>query len=176
MNKSLIPMNVYLTYQQIIRMLQKPNPIKSIYPKLWFDFFLFSEKRRTKIHGRLYRFFNRKANYLRHANNLSRFVDYTLITCRFSIPIRLPDVICVNVIIYNRDNNNSITATSIKNVPLEQILELIEYNKKFYKEPMLPVYSTNTSFPTTNDHLVMVNNNEDESFSHNSVGPDEKLL
>jgi len=41
---------------------------------------------------------------------------------------------------------------------------------------MLPVYSTNTSFSTTNDHLVMVNNNEDESFNHNIVGPDEKLL
>jgi hypothetical protein len=143
-------------------------------------FFLFSEKRRAKIHGRIYRFFNRKANYTKHADNLSRFVDYTSITCHFSIPIRLPDVIYVNIIIFNRDNNNSITAASIQNISLQQILQLIEYNKNFYNEPMLPIYSTNRSSPTTNDDLVIVNKssdqNEDESLNHNIVVLDEQFL
>jgi hypothetical protein len=115
-----------------------------------------------------------------HADNLSRFVDYTSITCHFSIPIRLPDVIYVNIIIFNRDNNNSITAASIQNISLQQILQLIEYNKNFYNEPMLPIYSTNRSSPTTNDDLVIVNKssdqNEDESLNHNIVVLDEQFL
>jgi len=118
---------------------------------------------------------------LKNSNNLSKFVDYTSITCRFSIPIRLPDVIYVNVIIFNRDNNDSKTATLIKNVSPQQILGLIEYNKKFYDEPMLPTYSARVSSPTTinnttNDDLVMLNNKEDEPGNHNIVVLDEKLL
>ncbi|CAF0762309.1 unnamed protein product [Rotaria sp. Silwood1] len=145
----------------------------------------YSEKRRVKTHGRVYRFFNRKANYLQHANNLSRFVDYTSTTCHFSIPIRLPDIIYVNIIIFNRDNNNSITTTSIKNVSLQDILQLIEYNKKFHDEPMLPTYSARILSPTTmnhttNDDLVMINaavdNNDDEPLDDNIAVLDEKLL
>ncbi|CAF4188508.1 unnamed protein product, partial [Rotaria sp. Silwood2] len=144
----------------------------------------YSEKRRVKSHGRVYRFFNRKANYFKHANNLSKFVDYTSITCRFSIPIRLPDIIYVNVIIFNRDNNNSITTTSIKNISLQDILQLIEYNKKFYNEPMLPKYSPGILSPTTmnnmtNDDIVMINatlDNDDEPLDHSIAVLDEKLL
>ncbi|CAF4348928.1 unnamed protein product, partial [Adineta steineri] len=43
----------------------------------------YSEKRRIKFHGRIYRFFNHQGNYSKHANNLSKYVDYTSITCRF---------------------------------------------------------------------------------------------
>jgi hypothetical protein len=130
-----------------------------------------------KTHGRVYRFFNRKANYLKKANNLSRFVDYTSITCHFSIPIQLPDVIYVNIIIYNRDNNNSKTDTLIKNVSSQLIFQLIEFNKKFYDKPMLPIYSTTVASPTTiNNTTIDDNNKEDESLNHNIVLLDEKLL
>jgi len=144
-------------------------------------FCLFSEKRRTKPRQLLHQVFNHRAKFLKNGNNLSKFVDYTSITCRFSIPIRLPDVIYVNVIIFNRDNNNSKTATLIKNVSPQQILQLIEYNKKFYDEPMLPTYSTRVSSPTTinnttNDDLVMVNNKEDETENPNIVVLDEQHL
>jgi hypothetical protein len=137
-----------------------------------FAFFLFSEKRRTKKHSWIYAFFNHKANYLKNANKLSKFVDYTSITCRFSIPIRLPDVIIVNVIIFNRDNNDSKTVTLIQNVSPQQILQLIEYNKQFYDEPMLPTYSAigssfTTTNNTTNDDLVIVNHKEDEPVNNN---------
>ncbi|UJR35359.1 hypothetical protein I4U23_028116 [Adineta vaga] len=131
----------------------------------------YSGKRRTKSHGRFYRIFNRKANYLKNATKLSRFVDYSSVTCRFSIPILLPDVICINVIIYNRDENNSLTTNSIKNVSLQQIVQLIEFNKKFHTKPMLPSYSTIVPSPSiqinTNsnddddDELIVVHPNED---------------
>jgi len=136
----------------------------------------YSEKRCATKRRRLYGFFNHQAKFLKNAKNLSRFVDYTSITCRFSIPIRLPDVIYVNVIIFNRDNNNSEIATSLKNISPQQILQLIEYNKKFYDEPMLPIYSTRVSSPTTINDLVMVDNKENESANHNIVVLDEKLL
>jgi hypothetical protein len=123
-----------------------------------------------------------------HANNLSQFVDYTSITCRFSIPIRLPDVICVNITIYNRDNNNSIstaTTAAIKNVSSERIRELIDYNGKFYTEPMLPTYSnmiasTGTIHNMAADDETLVidhsNNDDDEPLTNNIVVLDEKLL
>ncbi|CAF0895825.1 unnamed protein product [Rotaria sordida] len=146
----------------------------------------YSEKRRVKAHGRIHRIFNRKANYLKHANNLSEFVDYTSITCRFSIPIRLPDVIYVNIIIFNRDNNNTLTiaSSSIKNISLQDIFQLIEYNKKFYDEPMLPIYSSRISSLTrinnmTPDDLVVINtisDNDDEPLNDNIAVLDEKLL
>ncbi|CAF0780260.1 unnamed protein product [Adineta ricciae] len=128
----------------------------------------YSGKRRVKTHGRFYRFFNRKANYLKHADKYSRFVDYTSTTCRFSIPIRLPDVICVNVVIYNRDKSNSITTSSMKNVSFQQIIELIEFNKKFYNVPVLPSYSTIVSSPSLqinsttddDDELLIVHQDE----------------
>jgi hypothetical protein len=117
----------------------------------------------------VHRFFNRKANYLKHASDLSRFVDYTSITCHFSIPIRLPAVISINVIIYNRDKNNGIAATSIKNVSHQQMLELIDFNRKFYAKPFLPTYSTIVSSPsiqmnasTDDDDLVLVSDNVDD--------------
>ncbi|CAF1494043.1 unnamed protein product, partial [Rotaria sordida] len=122
----------------------------------------YSGKRHIKAYSRVHRFFNYLGNYLKHANNLSKFIDYTSITCQFSIPIQLPDVIYVNVIIFNRDNNNSITTTSIKNISLQDILQLIEYNKKFHDEPMLPIYSSRISSPTTMNNMthndfVMIN-------------------
>ncbi|CAF0814063.1 unnamed protein product [Adineta steineri] len=128
----------------------------------------YSEKRRIKFHGRIYRFFNHQGNYSKHANNLSKYVDYTSITCRFSIPIQIPDVICINIIIFNRDNNNSLTATSMKNVPLQQIVELIDFNKQFYDKLILPTYSTIIPSPSIynniiNDDVVIINNAEDES-------------
>ncbi|CAF2071959.1 unnamed protein product, partial [Rotaria magnacalcarata] len=93
----------------------------------------------AKTHGRIYRFFNHQAKYLKDAENLSKFVDYTSITCHFSIPIPLSHIAFVNVIIYNRDNNNSTTTISLKNISLQDILSLIEYHKKFYNAPMLPL-------------------------------------
>ena len=125
----------------------------------------------------IYRFVNHKSNCLKNANDLSQFVDYTSITCRFSIPIRLPNVIYVNLTAFNRDNNNSLTTTtSIKNLTLPQIHQLIQYYKQFYDEPMLPINSTIISSPTTNDDLVIVQNSEDEPINQNIVVLDEKLL
>ncbi|CAF4692902.1 unnamed protein product, partial [Rotaria sp. Silwood2] len=72
----------------------------------------YSGEHREKAYGRVYRFFNHQGNNLKHIKNLSKFIDCTSITCHFSIPIQLPDLIYVNVIIFNRDNNNSITTTS----------------------------------------------------------------
>lgn len=129
---------------------------------------LSSGKRRVKTHGRFYRLFNRKANYLKHADKYSRFVDYTSITCRFSIPIRLPDVICVNVIIYNRDKSNSITTSSIKNISFQQITELIGFNKRFYDVPMLPSYSAIVPSPS-----LQINSTTDEDDELLIVHPNE---
>jgi hypothetical protein len=163
-----------LTYRQIIRIL--------IHHLKTYLIFIFSGKLHPKTHGRAYRFFNRQSNYLKHDNNLSNFVDYTSITCRFSIPVRLPEVICVNVIIFNRDNNDSITTTTlIKNVSLQQILQLIEYHKQFNDLPILPMYSATSSSPTTiqnttNDDSVITQNDDDEPINHNIVVLDEKLL
>ncbi len=113
---------------------------------------------------------------MKNANKFNRFVDYTSITCHFSIPTRLPDVIYINVIIFNRDNNNSETVTSIQNITSQQLVELIEYNKSFYDEPRLPTYSTIVPSPTTTDDLGMTNTKEDQSSDLNIVVLDEKLL
>ena len=170
-------MHIYWTYQEIIRMLTNIKIINLP------SFFSFSGKSSRKTHSRLYRFVNRQANYLKHAANSSKFVDYTSITCRFSIPIRLPDVIYTNMIIFNRDNNDSITTSTIKNISLKQILQLIEYNRKFYEEPMLPIYMSNISSSTTvnyttiKDDLVMIkstlDNNDDEPNNLNVAVLDE---
>ncbi|CAF4418918.1 unnamed protein product [Rotaria sp. Silwood2] len=114
----------------------------------------YSGKHRVKAYGRVHRFFNHQGNYLKHVKNLSKFIDCTSITCHFSTPIQLPDVIYVNVIIFNRDNNNSITTTSNKNISLQDILQLIAYNKKFHDEPMLPINSSRISSPTTMNNMT----------------------
>jgi hypothetical protein len=80
------------------------------------------------------------------------------------------------VIIFNRDNNNSKTVTSVENISSQQLLELLEYNKIYYDEPMLPTYSTIVPSPTTTDDLGMANNKDDQSSDHNIVVLDEKLL
>jgi len=80
------------------------------------------------------------------------------------------------VIIFNRDNNNSKTVTSVENISSQQLLELLEYNKSYYDEPMLPTYSTIVPSPTTTDDLGMTNNKDDQSSDHNIVVLDEKLL
>ncbi|CAF1139101.1 unnamed protein product [Rotaria sordida] len=148
----------------------------------------YSGKYRVKVYGRVHRFFNHQGNYFKHAENLSKYVDYTSITCHFSIPIQLPDVIYINVIIFNRVNNNSITTTSIKNISLQDILQLIEYYKKFYNEPMLPIYSSRILSPTTmnnttHNDLVMINttlddnnDDDDEPLNDDITVLDEKLL
>ncbi|CAF4912541.1 unnamed protein product [Rotaria sp. Silwood1] len=147
----------------------------------------YSEKHRVKAYDHVHRFFNHPDNHLKHANNLSKFIDYTSITCYFSIPIQLPNVIYVHVIIFNRDNNNSITTTSNKNISLQDILQLIECNKKFHDEPMLPINSSRISSPTTmnnmtHNDLVMINttldnnNDDDEPLNDNIAVCDEKLL
>ncbi|CAF1009967.1 unnamed protein product [Rotaria sordida] len=148
----------------------------------------YSGKYRVKVYGRVHRFFNHQGNYFKHAENLSKYVDYTSITCHFSIPIQLPDVIYINVIIFNRVNNNSITTTSIKNISLQDILQLIEYYKKFYDEPMLPIYSSRILSPTTmnnmtHNDLVMINttlddnnDDDDEPLNDDITVLDEKLL
>ncbi|CAF4746596.1 unnamed protein product [Rotaria sp. Silwood1] len=148
----------------------------------------YSGKHRVKAYGRAHLFFNHQGNYLKHVKNLSKFIDYTSITCHFSMPIQLPDAIYVNVIIFNRDNNNSITTTSNKNISLQDILQLIEYNKKFHDEPMLPIDSSRISSPTTMNNmihkdLVMINttldnnnDDDDELLNNNITVLDEKLL
>lgn len=152
---------------------------------IMFSLFSSSQNYRSKQHGRAYRFLNRKANYLTHATKLARFVDYTSITCRYSIPIRLPNVIYVNLIIFNRDTNNSHSTPSTKNTSPDLILQLIGYNKKFYDQPILPNYSTMISSVTTvhtmaDDDRVIVpmhsDNKDEESLSPNIVVLDEKLL
>lgn len=135
-----------------------------------------SEKRRVKKHGRVYRFFNHRSNFIKHANALARYVDYTSISCRFSIPIRLPEIAYVNIIIYNRDNNNSKTTTPVEKISLGEILQLIEFNKKFYKEPILPSYSNMASSLTTTDDFNVVENNDVPLSTDNIVVLDEKLL
>lgn len=125
----------------------------------------------------MYRFFNHKANFIKHAYALARFVDYTSISCRFSIPIRLPEIIYVNLIIYNRDHNNSKSITPLQNVTLQDVLQLIEFNKKFYHEPIVPMYSAMALSPTTTtDDFNVVNNDDGQSStSDSSVVLDEKL-
>jgi len=117
-----------------------------------------SQSSRSETHGIVYRYFNRTANYLKHAKKFSRFVDYTSITCRFPIPIGLPEVICVNTIIFNRDNNNK------NDRPLEQVARLIDFNKKFYDQPMLPTDSTRissiTTAQTTENNDVIIDRNQ----------------
>ncbi|CAF3352002.1 unnamed protein product [Rotaria socialis] len=146
----------------------------------------YSHKRYIKSHGRVYRFFNRKANYTKISKNLSQFVDYTSITCRFSIPIEIPEVAYISVIIFNRYTNNSTTITSTKNITLQDICQLIEFNKKFYDQPMLPSnlpmassLTTNNN-NTTNDDLLMINNapnnNDDDLLDNNIAVLDEKFL
>lgn len=131
-----------------------------------------------KKHGRVYRFFNHKANFIKHANALARYVDYTSISCRFSIPIRLPEIIYVNLIIYNRDHNNSKTIIPLQNLTPQDVLQLIEFNQKFYNEPIVPTYSTTALSPTTTmDDFNVINNTEVQpSTPDNIVVLDEKLL
>ncbi|CAF5109460.1 unnamed protein product, partial [Rotaria magnacalcarata] len=145
----------------------------------------YSHKQCIKPHGRVYRFSNRKGNYTKISKNLSKFVDYTSITCRFSIPIEIPEVAYISVIIFNRYTNNSMTTSSIKNITLQDICQLIEFNKKFYDQPMLPsnlpiTSSLTTNNNTTNDDLLMINNapdnNDDDILDNNIAVLDEKLL
>jgi len=117
-------------------------------------YFLFSEKRRFKTHGRVYRFVNYRSERANTSQSPSRFVDYTSITCRFSIPIRLPDVIYVNVIIHNRDNNNATANVILKNLSEQDIRQLIEFQKKFYHQPRLPTYSTIVLSRSMNDDVT----------------------
>jgi hypothetical protein len=91
-------------------------------------------------------------------NPLPKF-DYTSISCHFSIPIKLPEVICINIIIYDHNNNNSIT-TTLKNVPLEKIIELIEYNRQLYKESILPLSLSKNSNATTTDNLIRIEDDD----------------
>ncbi|CAF1511366.1 unnamed protein product [Didymodactylos carnosus] len=141
----------------------------------------YSEKRHIK-YGRVRNFFNRKPKYIQDRIISSRFIDYTSISCHFTIPVFLPEVICVNIIIFNRDND---TTTSLKNISFDEIIKLIAYNKQFYYGPMLPSHLTivptvtnttdNTEVAMT-DELVMVDNNDNEMFDQNIVVLDETLL
>lgn len=111
----------------------------------------YSEKRRFKNHGRIYRFVNYRSKHTKLSEAPSRFVDYTSITCRFSIPIRLPDVIYVNIIIYNRDNNHASTNSTINNLSPQDIHHLIQFYKQFYDKPQLPTYSAMVLSRSMND-------------------------
>ena len=94
----------------------------------------------------------------------------------------------MNIIIYNRDNNNSITTATtaaIKDVSSERIRELIDYNAKFYTEPALLTYSnmiastgTIHNMVTDDETLVVdhANMDDDEPLTNNIVVLDEKLL
>ena len=168
-------MNIFSIFQQIIRMFRNECDEFFCEYSLWIS----SEKRRMKTHGRVYRFFNHKANFIKQANALARFVDYTSITCRFSIPIRLPEIGYVNIIIYNRDNHTSKTSTPAENISLQDILQLIEFNKKFHNEPILPSYSAIASSPTTTDDFNVMNDDDGDdapTSPDNIVVLDEKLL
>ena len=134
----------------------------------------FREKLRPKTHGRMYRHFNRQAKYLTNATKLARFVDYTSITCRFSIPIRLPDVIYVNILVFNRDNNNNAHSnTSIKTITPQDVLNLITYIKKYHPDLMLPIFSPMISSVTT---LQTMTTDDAALVTHQPEHDDEPLL
>ena len=147
---------------------------------------LFRQKFLPKTHGRIYRHFNRKAKYLTDATKLARFVDYTSATCRFSIPILLPDLIYVNIIIFNRDQNNSHSNSSMKNITLQDVVQLINYNKKYYPKPILPTFlpmissATTLQTVTTDDVGITTQPTEHDDdeplLTSNIVVLDEKLL
>ncbi|CAF1136833.1 unnamed protein product [Rotaria magnacalcarata] len=145
----------------------------------------YSANQIVSSHGRIYRFFYREETYTKPTKNSSSFVDYTSATCRFSIPIPLSEVAFVNIIIFNRDHNDSTTTVSIKNITLEDISRLIQFNKKFYTEPLLPIHSAHVASSTrnnntTNHNVFLVDitsdKNDHESLNHNISVLDEKLF
>lgn len=146
--------------------------------------FFFRHKLRVKTHGKMYRYFNYEGKYKKNAK-AAKFVDYTSVTCRFTIPIRLPEIAYVNVIIFNRENNNSITATALKNVTIEDIRQLLDFDKKCYDERMLPtcvpgVSSLDRNDSMTTDDVVVVNvsrdKNDDDSSNTYITGSNDKFL
>ncbi|CAF4750014.1 unnamed protein product, partial [Rotaria magnacalcarata] len=145
----------------------------------------YSANQIVSSHGRIYRFFYREETCTKPTKNSSSFVDYTSATCRFSIPIPLSEVAFVNIIIFNRDHNDSTTTVSIKNITLEDISRLIQFNKKFYTEPLLPIHSAHVASSTrnnntTNHNVFLVDitsdKNDHESLNHNISVLDEKLF
>ncbi|CAF0727699.1 unnamed protein product [Didymodactylos carnosus] len=138
--------------------------------------------RKARHHGLLYRFFNCGPKYLYH-NDKYTPVDYTSVSCHFSIPIQLPEVICVSIIIYNRDNSDN-TMVSLKNVSLDDIVQLIHYNSQYYKTPVLPrsivrnmdknQNNNNDDDPIHQDNLLAPST--DDELSSNIVQLDENLL
>ena len=139
--------------------------------------FSFSGHYRNKKRGRIYRLLNRKSNYIKNVENVD-FVDYTSINCRFSTPTKLPEIICLNIIVFNRENN-SISTTSIKNVSLQKILSLIEYNKRFYPEPLFLSYSLATSsvrMPNATTSENLSDDIDNERLQRNTAVLDEDNL